>query len=432
MSSDIPQPEGPATGSNHAKPTSVPGPSPTAPPTPQGPATPPVGATANPPPARRSPTLWIVGAVVVLIILVVVWRGLAGHASQTSASGKTETLPTVPVARVDREDLYKLVTIPAEFRPYVDVELHAKVSGYLQKINVDFGDKVKAGQLLAVLEVPELFDQLTNAIAVEASREADYTNAHLIFTRLTSVNKDHPNLVAQQDLDTAESKDSASFAAIAAARAEVGRLKTLAAYTKITAPFDGVVTWRYADPGALIQAGTSSDTQSMPLVRVSDNYLLRLDFPVSVEYVKDIREGDSVDVRVESMGGRTFTGKITRFTHKVDDDTRTMPVEIEVPNPNLELIPGMYATAAFKVQKRPGALAIPTQAVSSESKGSVFVVNANGEVEERQITLGVETPDKYEVTSGLKEGDLVLISGGAKVKPGQKVESKLIGSLAQE
>lgn len=413
MSTKSLKPEGPPRGTNDAGSAHVPD-----------------SATARPPSRRKWAAWQIVSALFVVIASVVLWRGLAARALGTPAAPTTETLPTVAVARADREDLYKLVTIPAEFRPYLEVELHAKVSGYLQKINVDFGDKVKAGQLLGVLEVPELLDQLTNAIATEASLEANYTNAHLMFTRMTSVNKDHPNLVAQQDLDTAESKDSAAFAAIAGARAEMGRLRTLMNYTKITAPFDGVITHRYADPGALIQAGTASDTQSMPLVRLSDNYLLRLDFPVSVEYVKDVREGDSVDVRVDSLGGRTFTGKITRFTQKVDDDTRTMPVEIEVPNPNLEMVPGMYATAALKVQRRPGALAIPIQAVSSERKGTVLIVNQNGQVEERQITLGVETPDRYEVTSGLREGDLVLIAGGARVKPGEKVETKLTDSLA--
>ena len=183
------------------------------------------------------------------------------------------------MARVTRQDLYNEVTFPAEFRPYVEVELHAKVSGYVREMKVDFGDRVKAGQLLATLEVPELHDELHNAIATQQKAEADYTNAHLIYMRLAAVNKDHPNLVAQQDLDTAEAKDRTTSAAIAATRADVEKYQTLVAYTRITAPFDGVVTKRYADPGALIQAGTTSDTQSMPLVRVSDNYLLRLDFP---------------------------------------------------------------------------------------------------------------------------------------------------------
>jgi RND family efflux transporter MFP subunit len=335
-------------------------------------------------------------------------------------------VPTVAVAKVMREDLSRKVTIEAEFRPYVEVELHAKVSGYVDKMNVDFGDKVKSGELLATIEVPELHDQLRNAMATEQKAEADYTNANLIYTRLVSVNNEHPNLVAQQDLDTASANEQMAAAEIAAAKADVGKFKTLVNYTQITAPFDGVVTHRYADPGALIQAGTSSDTQSLPLVRVSDNYLLRLDFPVDVDFVKDIHVGDPVEVNVESLGGKTFTGAITRYTYDVDDNTRKMTTEIEVPNPNLELDPGMYATIALRVEDRPNTLAIPTEAVIAGETPSVFVVNRDNQIEDRPVQLGLETPDKYEVLSGLQKGDLVVIGNHSEIQTGQKVEPKLI------
>jgi RND family efflux transporter MFP subunit len=338
----------------------------------------------------------------------------------------------VAVARVTREDLYNEVTIPAEFRPYLQVELHAKVSGYVDQINVDIGDRVKANQLLAKLEVPELKAELDRAKAAERRAEADYKDSHLVYTRLQAVDKAHPNLVAQQDLDAAEAKDSTTEAAVAAAKAEVEKYETLMAYTRITAPFDGVITHRYADPGSLIQAGTTSDTQSKPLVRLSDNYRLRLDFPVSVSYVKDIRVGDEVEIRVDSLGGKTFTGTISRSAQKVDEDTRTMTTEVEVPNPKLELVPGMYATLVLKVERRPQVLTVPTEAISTDKKASVYLVNAEQEIEERPVTLGLETPAKYEVMAGLKEGDLVMIGSRSQVKPGQKVEAKLVGSLAQQ
>ena len=194
---------------------------------------------------------------------------------------------------MQRGDLSKIVPIPAEFRPYVEVELHAKVSGYLDKMNVDFGDRVKAGQLLATIEVPELQDELNNALAVEQRAEADFTNAHLIYTRLMAVNHDHPNLVAQQDIDTATAKDLAAEAAVGAAKADAGKYRTLVGYTQITAPFDGVITHRYVDPGALVQAGTSTEN-TQPLLEISDNYHLRLDFFVSEDYVKDISIGNTV------------------------------------------------------------------------------------------------------------------------------------------
>ena len=375
---------------------------------------------------------WLVAAGLVLVLAIIsipLWRGATVHAKPT-----TPQLPALPVAvaRVTREDLYNEVTIPAEFRPYLKVELHAKVSGYVDQINVDIGDEVKTGQLLARLEVPELRDELARAKAAEKRADADYKDAHLVYTRLLAVDKAHPNLVAQQELDAAEAKDGTTEAAIVGAKAEVGRDETLLAYTRITAPFDGVITHRYADPGSLIQAGTASDTQSMPLVCLSDNYRLRLDFPVSVAYVKDVRLGDQVEVRVESLKGKPFPGIISRFTQKVDEDTRTMITEIEVPNPKLELVPGMYATVVLKVKQRPQTLAIPTEAISTEKKPSVYVINSNHEIEERPVTLGLETPTKYEIVAGLKEGDLVMIGSRSQVKLGQKVETKLIGSLAQE
>ena len=372
------------------------------------------------------------GLFLLATLSIPVWRAVTAHAKvQTSPVPAVQALP-VAVARVTRQDLYTEKSLPAEFRPYLQVELHAKVSGYLQQIDVDIGDRVKAGQLLARLEVPELQDELHNVIATEQKAEADYTNAHVMYQRLAAVNtKAHPNLVPQQDLDTAEAKDRTTFAAIAAAKAEVEKYQTLMSYTRITAPFDGLVTWRYADPGALIQAGTASDTQSLPLVRLSDNYRLRLDFDVSVDDVKDIHLGDPVDVRVDSLGGKVLTGTISRTTEKVTDATRTMTTEIDVPNPNLEVVPGMYAIVSFKPQRRPKALAIPTEAVTADNKPLVYVVNSSKQIEERAVTLGLETPTSWEVLSGLKEGDLVLISDRSKVRPGQKVEAKL-GPLAQK
>ena len=361
-------------------------------------------------------TLLLVGAAALFMIL---------KSREINLQPAAAPVVTVAAAKVIRQDVYNEVPIPAEFRAYVESELHAMVTGYVSQMNVDFGDKVKQGEILATLEVPELIDQLHNAQATQQQAQADYVNAHLIYSRLQEVNQQHPKLVAQQDIDTAQSKDASSAAAIAAARANVEKYQTLVNYTKIIAPFDGVITKRSADPGALVQAGTSSD-RSMPLVRVSDNYHLRLDFPVSVEYVKDVHLGDLVTVRVDSLGGKTFTGKITRFTDKVNDETRTMTTEMELDNPDLEIVPGMYAVALFKFEKHSNALAIPTEAVNDAKEPVAYVINASNEIEVRPVKLGVEMPDKYEVTDGLKEGELVMIGNRSQVHPGQKVEPKLI------
>lgn len=376
---------------------------------------------------RRWGWLSLVVLVLAVVLVTRAWHGRAARAAAADAGA----LPAVAVARVDREDLFRQISIPAEFRPYAEVELHAKVSGYVKDMKVDIGDRVKPGQLLAELEVPELTDDLDQARAAQRRAQADYRDAHLAYTRLVAANKQHPNLIAEQDLDTAEAHDATAEGAVAAARADADKYQTLVAYTRITAPFGGVITKRYADPGALIQAGTASNTQSMPLVRLSDNTLLRLDFPVSVDYVRGIRLDAPVAVSVDSLGGRVFSGRIKRFSDQVDDSTRTMVVEMEVPNPSLELVPGMYATVTLKTEERPHVLAIPIEAVPPGGK-SVLVVDAAQRVAERRVTLGLETPARYEVLSGLQEGELVLLGNPGQVPLGERVEPRLTTPLARE
>ncbi|HEV2211456.1 MAG TPA: efflux RND transporter periplasmic adaptor subunit [Verrucomicrobiae bacterium] len=430
MSIETPTPAN--TGCPPVAPKSPPEPPKTVEPTPTG------GSPSSSGPARGRFQLtrrgwWVLLSLAILAaISFPILRALSRTTPAAVTAEATAAPPSVAVTRVTREDLYLEDPIPAEFRPYVEDELHAKVSGYVQDMLVDFGDHVKAGQLLATLDVPELHDELDRALSAQRKAEADYTDAHIIYTRLLGVQKQNPALIPQQDIDTAAAKDHMTEAAIAEAKAEVERYQTLVGYTRITAPFDGVITKRYVDPGALVQAGTASDTQSLPVVRVSDNYLLRLDFPVSVEYVREVHDGEPVQVRVESLGGKEFTGKITRSTQRVNDDTRTMIAEIEVANPKLELVPGMYAKVLFKYEQRPQAVAIPIEAVPPGQTSTVYVVNSQDQIEERSVTLGLQTPTKYEVVAGLKPGEQVLIAGRSTVQVGEKVEPKLFQSLAEE
>jgi len=357
----------------------------------------------------------------VLVAVLGLGPAAGAEAAEPSDGG---TAPVVAVARVTRADLFTEVTIPAEFRAYEQVDVHAKVSGYVKEMNVDFGDRVKAGQLLATLEIPELQADLGQAQAAEQRAVADYTAAHLAYTRLLAVNTNHPNLVAQQEVDTAAAGDLAAQAAVTAAKAAITKYQAWVDYSHITAPFDGVITMRYADPGAFIEAGTAG-TAAKSLLQISDNYRLRLDFPVSVRYVRDIHTGDTVTVRVESAGGAAFTGVITRFTDLVDEDTRTMMTEIQVTNQNLELVPGMYAQVGLKVGRRAQVLAIPTQAVVNDKSPTVFVVTADQRLEERPVKLGLETPDQCEILEGLQAGDLVVIGNHAEVRAGERVAPQI-------
>ena len=377
---------------------------------------------------KKSLLKWSLAVPAVALVIVLLVRPWQTRALENASAAEAGREPVVAVSLVRRENLFKSLSIPAEFRPYAEVELHAKVSGYVQRMNVDIGDKVKTGELLALLEVPELNDELDHAVAAQQRAAADYRDTHLAYTRLVAVNKEHPNLVAQQDLDSAEAKDATAAGALAAAKAEQEKYRTLVGYTRITAPFGGVITKRYADPGALIQAGTASQTQSMPLVRLSDNSVLRLDFPISVDYVSVVKVNAPISVRVDSLGGREFSGKITRYANHVDDATRTMVVETEIPNPTLQLVPGMYATVRLKMDEHPDVLAIPIEAVPAGSR-TVWVVNADRSVTQREVALGLETPGRREVLSGLKEGDQVVIGNAVQLSPGEKVQPHVAAPL---
>lgn len=214
------------------------------------------------------------------------------------------------------------------------------------------------------------------------------------------------------------------------AEAEQARTKTIFEYTQVTAPFTGVVTKRYADTGSMIQAGTASQTQAMPVVRLSQNSLLRLILPVPESAVPTVHVGQPVEVKVPSLN-RTFPGKVVRFADKLNLSTRTMDTEVDVPNPDLVLIPGMYATVNLTLQQRNDALAIPLTAIGgSDQKPTVFLVRPDGTVEERAVTLGLETANRVEVRAGLSEGDLVVIGSRNQIHPGQQVSPKLVEMAA--
>lgn len=342
----------------------------------------------------------------------------------------------------------------AEFRPYQEVSVHAKVAGYVREIYVDVGDRVKKGQLLATLEIPELKDDLNHAIAATQSAEDElkraqselqrfesaHEEAHLLYNRLMSVAKARPNLIAQQEIDQASARDRVAEAQVATARAALDvrkrliqesktnedKVKTLLSYGRITAPFSGVITRRFADPGAMIQAGTASSTQAMPLVRLSQIDRLRFIVPMPETVVSQIHIGDPIEVKVQALN-KSFKGSISRFSREVDTSTRTMETELDVPNPQLLLMPGMYASAILKLDEKPSVLAVPVQAVSGQGgTPTVFVVNEHKRIEERNVKLGIETPTMIEVLSGLKENDLVVVGSRSQLKPGQIVEPKVV------
>jgi RND family efflux transporter MFP subunit len=336
---------------------------------------------------------------------------------------------TVAVARTERTRLSNSMTLQGEFYPFQDVMIHAKVSGYVNPIRVDIGDRVKAGELLATLEVPELKDQLEGADASARRAEAEHAIAHLNYQRLVDVNKSQPNLVAQQDLDDANAKDSATEAAQATANAEADRFKTLSDYTRVLAPFDGVITKRFVDNGTLVEAGTSSNTG--PVVELAQSDMLRLRFPVPEAETPLVHVGGDVGVAVDALH-RVFTGKIARDSWDIDRSTRTMIVEVEVPNPEGAFKAGMYASVTLSVRDAEGVLAVPLQALSAGDAPTVLVVGKDDRIEERGVVVGMRTASLAEIRSGLSEGDLVVIGDRSGLDPGAVVSPKLVDTPAAE
>jgi len=368
---------------------------------------------------------------------------------------KAPDIAAVAVAKASLEDMSRRIVLTAEFRPFQEIDVMAKIAGYVKKINVDVGDRVQEGQILALIEVPEMADDQARAQSLLSRSQAELARskdelqraesahkiAHLSYTRLSDVAKQKQGLVAQQEIDDAQSKDLVAEAQVNAAKsnvsaaeqqvqvslAEVQKTKTLLDYTRVTAPFAGLVTRRYADTGSMIQAGISSSTQAMPLIKLSQNSLLRLILPVPESAVPTVHVGQEVDVRVRTLG-RSFPGRVARFAEKVSSATRTMDTEVDVPNPNLVLIPGMYAEANLTLDRRTNVLSIPILAVdlgSEETFGQVAVVTPANRIEIRKIQLGTQTESRVEVRSGLREGDLVVTSNRSALRSGQEVRPRV-------
>jgi RND family efflux transporter MFP subunit len=398
---------------------------------------------------RRS--LKRVALAAIAIFIAVELSACSGNDKRVQASGPAVT---VGVTKVVKKSLGRQLTVSSELVPFQEIEVYAKESGYVKKLLVDYGTHVKAGQVMAILEIPELeaqlqedqaeiknaTNQVTRAQHELARYQAQYKALHLEYTRLNGVFESQPGIVAQQEVDDAQGKDLAAQSQVdagqsaleaaqsqqAVARAKLVHDQSLFDYSKITAPFPGVVTDRYANLGTLVQAGTASSTQAMPIVKLSEDDLFRLVIPVPESYVRFIRVGDPVDVRVPSLN-RTFPGKVARFSSGVREDTRTMHTEVDVPNKRGILVPGIYAEADLTLEQKEDVPTLPLQAVNhAGDKTTVFVVNANDQIEERTISLGIQSASDAEVVSGLREGEQVVVSDRGGLKAGDKVQPHLV------
>lgn len=405
--------------------------------------------------------LYLAGGVLLSALLawMIVRRGKAEGEDPdgTPVSGATGS---AAVVRIQRGAIENSLTISGEFKPFQEVDVHAKVAGYIKTIYVDVGDHVKTGQTLAVLEIPELAAELAGASAsvrraeqeinraqgdVERAKSA-HAAAHAMYDRLKQASEMKPGLVAQQEVDDAQAKDQESEAQVSSAKAALsaaeqalavaGATQTqyaaLSGYSRIMAPFAGVITVRYADTGALIAAGTSSSTQSMPVVRLAEISKLRLVLPVPESLAAQIHLGDPVKVHVQALN-QDIVGKVSRFASALDLQTRTMETEIDFENKSGRLYPGMYAETVLQMSDRKNVVLVPLEALTQkQGETHVLTVNALNVVEDRTVKLGLQGKRRAEVLNGLAEGDRVIVGNQSQFRNGEKVAPKEVTLPALE
>ena len=323
----------------------------------------------------------------------------------------TDSQPVdVQVTKPTRRELIYQVTLPANISPLYQTTLYAKVSGYLRWIGPDKGDAVKKDQVLAIIDAPEVEEQYHQALS-------DYHIKKLTFERLANVWKESPDVIAKQDVDVAE-------AASQGANHLVEQRAALRNYTKVRAPYAGIITARFADPGALIQVATASSAGAIPLFTIMDLDTVRVYTNVPQDDSPWVLPGKTkATVGVKGLDGRSFTGTVTRSTLALDPSTRSLLVEIDLPNRDHALRPGTFVEVSLGLREIPNALVLPPQAIISGPKGkSVFIIEA-GRAKSVPVQTGISDGRWMEITSGLSGDEDVVMVGTRKLLEGSPVTS---------
>lgn len=332
------------------------------------------------------------------------------HDSPTQIEGGTAE-QSVQVLKPERRDIAKTLSLPANISPWAQATLYAKVSGYLTSMEADKGDTVKKGQLLAVIDAPEINEQYQQAEAQHAIKE-------VTARRLSKVWKENADVIAKQDVDVAEAEAKA-------AKHMMDNRRTMLGYTKVYAPFSGVITARFSDPGALIQSATTSATQTAPLFTIMDLDKVRVYASVPQEAAQFAKPGTPVMLSQKEVPGQELHATITRTTQSLDPATRTLLVEIDLPNQERRLQPGMFINARLYLQNHPNALTLPTSAIITGNAGqtsSVLVVE-NNTVRQVPIKIGLDDGIWAEVVDGLTGTEDVVVVGKSGLKDGTSVKA---------
>ncbi|MBR1120602.1 efflux RND transporter periplasmic adaptor subunit [Bradyrhizobium lablabi] len=381
------------------------------------------------------------------VLVVVVGVGAAGIVAEQQLAASpspvksttADTSSRVEVVRPRRVTVAHRLQTNASLEAFEQTDLFANVSGYLSDVRVDIGDHVKAGQVLAVIDVPELKQQLAEAEAQLASRKSslesarsqvDHAKANLFLQTALAKDRDqlgegrnfissqtldqvHANAdIAKADLGVAEANRALAANEIDVAAASVERIKALLTYTQIVAPFDGVVARRQVNRGDLVQAATATRTtpSAGSLFTVQRIDTIRVFCDVPENEVPHVHVGDPAIVKPAGFGGKPFIGKVTRFSLRLDPETRNMRTEIDLPNPAERLYPGTYAEVSLEMNRHPDALTVPATAVGSDRDGNFVYTITDNRITRLAIKTGLTDNGRSEVIEGLSDETPVVAS----------------------
>lgn len=365
--------------------------------------------------------MWLLLAIIAIVLLVVIFFGIASrsaHESHLEHRTREASVLSVAVTHPVPSRLSPDIALPGNTQAFVDTPIYARTSGYLKRWFFDIGARVKRGQLMAIIETPELDEQLQVSQATLKSAQANLDLANTTAARYQNLLK--TNSVSKQETDQATSSAAAQQAGVDAAMANVRRLQQLQSFERVYAPFDGVVTARNTDVGALIDAG-SAGSSPKELFHVAAIDKIRVYVPVPEAYFADILNGGTAYLTLDEYPGRKFDGIVTRNSSAIDPASRTLNVEVDVPNPKKELLPGSYVFVHFKVPNHAESLSIPANTLLFRSEGLRVGVVRNNRVFLIPVTIAHDAGSTVEIRSGPSPSDAVILDPSDSLADGQEV-----------
>jgi RND family efflux transporter MFP subunit len=365
---------------------------------------------------------WLIASLAFLIVAALIGSGIWSRL-RASTSLQTETsevaLTAVSVVSPQRTTPAQEIILPGNIQPYITSPIYSRTNGYLKKWYFDIGAHVKQGDLLAVIETPEVDQQLDQSLSNLNTAKANLALAQITKSRYETLLKSHA--VSQQDVDNADGNFNANTAIVEAAQANVKQLQALQSFEKVYAPFDGVVTARNTDIGDLINSGSNGGVKT-DLFHIAQPGILRVYVNVPEEYSQGVKVGMTADLALAEFPGRTFRGKLVRTADAINVSTRTLLIEIDVDNPAGTLLTGSYAEVHLNVASHASTFLLPVNTLIFRSEGLQVGTVKDGCVTLTTVTPGHDFGDQIEIVAGLKSNDQVILNPPDSIVPGEKVQ----------